>query len=119
MNRNLNDPSTPKSTPSSFTPQRVEKHDDLNFLIGWNDGKTYIVPFFEVRFHCPCAACVDEKTGIRTLKREQVRPDIHPKGVSLVGRYALQIHWSDLHGSGMLDFDLLRRLGESFGSLQS
>jgi DUF971 family protein len=105
MNGKMNEP---------LLPKRIEKHDERHFFFEWTDGKKSIVPFFEVRFHCPCAACVDEKTGVRMLKREQVRQDIQPKGVSLVGRYALQIQWNDAHGSGMLDFDLLRKLCDQF-----
>jgi DUF971 family protein len=116
MQGNLNDSNHPKRTNAAFTPTQINKYDDARFLIEWNDGRRYLLSFFEARFHCPCAACVDEKTGVRTLKREQVRPDIHPKGVSLVGRYAIQIQWSDQHGSGMLDFDSLRKLCERLGS---
>jgi DUF971 family protein len=96
-------------------PNRIEKHDALNFLIEWTDGKSFVLPFFEARFNCPCAACVDEKTGVRTLRREDVQVEVHPKNVALVGRYALQIQWSDLHGSGMFAFDQLRKICEQSG----
>ena len=101
--------------PNRTLPNRIEKHDAENFYVEWTDGRKFTLSFFETRFHCPCAACVDEKTGIRMLKRENVKPDVHPKSVGLVGRYALQITWSDNHGSGMLSFDSLRELCEKFG----
>ena len=91
-------------------PKRIEKHDPFHFEIEWTDGKCFVVPFTEVRFQCPCAGCVDEKTGVRTLRREDVRPDVHPRAISLVGRYALQINWSDQHGSGMFSFDQFRKV---------
>ncbi len=35
---------------------------------------------------------------------------LHPERAELVGRYALQIHWSDGHSSGIYAFPYLRRL---------
>jgi DUF971 family protein len=36
-------------------------------------------------------------------------------GVNIVGRYAVQIDWSDGHSTGMYHFDRLRDLCESQG----
>lgn len=85
-------------------------------LLAWNDGTSYAVAFPELRFLCPCAACVDEHSGIRILRREQVRPDIRPKGVRLVGRYAAAIEWSDGHMTGVYPFDLLREISLRLGT---
>ena len=37
--------------------------------------------------------------------------DVHPLRISTVGRYAIQIEWSDGHGSGIYPFSRLRELG--------
>ncbi len=91
------------------TPTRIEPDTSTrgNMLLSWNTGETFSVPYFELRFECPCAVCVDEKTGRRVLTREQVALDVKPMGVELVGRYALQIRWSDQHSTGMYHFDRL------------
>jgi DUF971 family protein len=89
------------------TPVRVEPRSATELLLGWSNGETFAVPYFELRFLCPCASCVDEHTGKRTLKREQVAADVRPLGVNPVGRYALQITWSDRHSTGMYPFDHL------------
>ena len=38
-----------------------------------------------------------------------VKP-LKPERAELVGRYALQIHWSDRHSTGIYSFDYLREL---------
>lgn len=91
----------------STIPNRVEPHSPTEMLFGWSNGENYAVPYFEIRFYCPCANCVDEHTGKRTLKREQVAADVKPTEVHAVGRYALQVTWSDKHSTGMYPFNLL------------
>ena len=97
----------PQAYDKTTIPNRVEPHSPTEMLLGWSNGASYAVPYFELRFFCPCANCVDEHTGVRTLKRENLRPDVRPTGVNAVGRYALQIAWSDGHSTGMYPFDLL------------
>jgi DUF971 family protein len=102
-------PSSLPSTPFDKTsfPNRVEAHSASEMLLGWSTGERYAVPYFELRYYCPCAHCVDEHTGKRTIRREDVAADVKPTGVHAVGRYALQIAWSDKHSTGMYPFDLL------------
>ncbi len=92
------------------TPTQVEPQGTTEMLLAWSDGKGFIIPYVELRFQCPCASCVDEHTGKRVLKREQVAPDVRPLGVQVVGRYALQFNWSDGHSTGMYHFDRLYEL---------
>lgn len=91
-------------------PTKIDKYNDTEMLLNWSNGTEFALPFVELRFHCPCAGCVDENTGERTIQRSSIRPDIRPTGVELVGRYAVQIHWSDLHSTGMYHFDRLNEL---------
>lgn len=97
----------PQAYDKTTIPNRVEPHSSTEMLLAWSNGASFAVPYFELRFYCPCANCVDEHTGVRTLKRENVKPDVRPTGVNAVGRYALQIAWSDAHSTGMYPFDLL------------
>ncbi len=99
----------------NLTPTRIEPYSEpgsepLQLLLEWNNGERFAVPYFEIRFQCPCANCVDEKTGKRVLRRESVRPDIRPTAVQLIGRYAVQITWSDQHATGMFHYDRLHEL---------
>lgn len=97
------------------TPTQVEKHSPTEMKLAWNTGETFAIPFVEIRFQCPCAVCVDEKTGVRVLKRESIAADIRPTAVTPVGRYALQIVWSDRHSTGMYGFDRLYEISKEHG----
>lgn len=73
----------------------------------FDDGTQFDLQALELRFACPCANCVDEMTGKRTLKKESLRPDIRPLEVQPVGRYGIHITWNDGHRTGMYHFDSL------------
>jgi DUF971 family protein len=97
------------------TPVRVEPLSPIEMFISWNNGEQYSVPYVEIRFYCPCAGCVDENTGKRTIEKTSISPEIRPQGAQLVGRYALQITWSDKHDTGMYHFDRLYELCQKQG----
>ena len=92
---------------ASVQPIRIDLYDGTRMRIEWNSGERFAVPFKELRFLCPCAACVDEHTGRRTLERAAVRDDVRPREVLLVGRYAVQLKWNDGHETGIYSFDHL------------
>jgi DUF971 family protein len=68
---------------------------------------------------CPCAQCKtirQEKETKRPLL--QVLPGNYAEPITalsaqLVGNYALQIEWSDQHGSGIYSFQYLREISDS------
>ncbi len=75
----------------------------------WKDHmETRIAPR-DLRLACPCAECVDEWTGAKILEEKKVPLDVHPRSFKMIGRYAVQIAWSDGHSSGIYTFDLLER----------
>ena len=94
-------------------PKEISPTEDATRLrIVWGDGvRAEYEPRF-LRLRCPCAGCVDEMTGIRTLRPEHVPEDIYPTAIEYVGRYALQFNWSDGHSTGLYPYDYLRRLWE-------
>lgn len=96
-------------------PTQVDPLSPIEIFIAWNNGEKYSLPYSEIRFHCPCAGCVDEHTGQRTLKKSSIRADIRPTQVQLVGRYALQMTWSDGHDTGMYHYDRLYELCQHEG----
>ncbi|MFI5399482.1 MAG: DUF971 domain-containing protein [SAR324 cluster bacterium] len=78
--------------------------------VEWKDGVVSRFPLFELRDACPCAGCVDELTGRKTLDRKSIPADIHIKKCEYVGNYAIRIDWSDGHNSGIYSFRFLRDL---------
>ena len=61
---------------------------------------------------CPCAQCVNEWTGQRTLKPEVVSDELEISDLNIVGRYALNFRWSDGHETGIYSFQYLRDICE-------
>jgi DUF971 family protein len=86
--------------------------EGADLRIDWDDGATHRPPLLMLRARCPCAGCVDEWTGKRLLNVTTLRPDVRPASMTEVGRYAVQVGWSDGHQTGIYSWDLLRRLCE-------
>lgn len=63
-----------------------------------------------VRAACACAACVDERTGVRTLDVSTIPADIDILGMRPVGNYAVHVQWSDGHDTGIYSWDYLQKL---------
>jgi DUF971 family protein len=74
----------------------------------WPGGAEVTIPFVRLRDACPCAECVDEHTGEKLLRIENIPPDVRPEQIQAVGNYAVQIHWSDGHSSGIYSWRTLR-----------
>jgi DUF971 family protein len=89
-------------------PTEIRRVDDRELHIVWADGHQTVLANKSLRERCPCAACVHEFTGERMLNPATVPPDIRADEVSLVGRYAIKIRWSDRHATGIYTFQKLR-----------
>jgi len=97
--------------PEAFDPAEVGPTPDGSRLrIEWKDGHVSTYEPRSLRLRCPCAACMDEMTGERTLDPERIPEPVHPTEIRYVGRYALQFLWSDGHSTGIYPFEYLRRL---------
>ncbi|MEO7426607.1 MAG: DUF971 domain-containing protein [Fibrobacteria bacterium] len=79
--------------------------------IRWNDGTQSELKVPALRSSCPCAVCVNEWTGEKILDEARIPADIKPARLISVGRYAMAIHWSDGHKTGIYSFDYLKKLG--------
>ena len=98
----------PRYKPEEIAPTA----DAARLAIRWADGVTSEFEPWLLRTRCPCAGCVDEMTGIRTLRADSVPRDIYPQAIHYVGRYALQFVWSDGHSTAIYPFEFLRKLGD-------
>ena len=77
----------------------------------WPDGRVDRLPYRRVRGQCPCAVCVDEKTGARQYDESNVPQDIRLEGMEQVGSYAVRPSWNDGHSSGLFTWELFQNLG--------
>ena len=93
------------------TPTNIRAiRDDGVLEISWPGGTTQRLSFKFLRGECPCAACVDENTGIRVLDVASIAQDIQPAAMEFSGNYALKIAWSDGHDTGLYTWNHLNRL---------
>ncbi len=96
-------------------PASIEQQGPRHLAIEWADGAKSLYEVRELRLACGCAQCVDEWTGEGRLDRSSVPEDVHPISIETVGRYAIQIEWSDGHSTGIYPYDRLRELANSAG----
>lgn len=96
------------------TPAKLSLERDRDLTVTWDDGTTAVYPITYLRARCPCASCKQLREQM-TKSRLTVLPDA-PSGpitvvsAEMVGNYALQIQWSDNHGSGIYSFSYLREI---------
>ena len=91
-------------------PLQIIEDSDSSISIKWSDDSetTYTAP--QLRRSCPCASCVNEWTGEKMLRDESVADDLKFDHISIVGRYALNFHFTDGHDTGIFSFVFLRGL---------
>lgn len=93
-----------------IAPVKIGKKDAKTLVIHWNDGSQDAFDVRHLRLSCPCAACVNEWTGAPLLDPDKVDKDVVPTKLLSVGRYAMAIHWSDGHRTGIYSYDYLKKL---------
>jgi DUF971 family protein len=94
-------------------PTQILEESDSELKITWSDDAESSYNAARLRRSCPCAGCVNEWTGERMLKAESVADDLTFGHISIVGRYALNFHFSDGHETGIFSFKYLRELGQN------
>ncbi|MEW6363911.1 MAG: DUF971 domain-containing protein [Acidobacteriota bacterium] len=91
-------------------PKEIGRANTQDVRVVWNDGHVSVYVARDLRMKCPCALCIEETSGVQVLTDESVPDDVHPLAITLVGRYAISINWSDGHSTGIYTFENLRRL---------
>ncbi|MBI3010481.1 MAG: DUF971 domain-containing protein [Candidatus Omnitrophica bacterium] len=94
----------------SSIPKEIGRANAQDIKIIWDDGHESVFPSRPLRLACPCAGCVDEMSGAVRIIASSVPQDVHPLKIDLVGRYAITIHWSDGHHTGIYPFERLRAI---------
>lgn len=94
-------------------PAKIIEESDSAISIEWSDGSSTSYDAPTLRRNCPCAGCIDEWTGEKKLKDNTVSDDLELGHISIVGRYALNFHFSDGHETGIFSFKFLKDLSEA------
>jgi DUF971 family protein len=92
------------------TPAALRQAGPRSLSVAWSDGHESVYDVRMLRLQCGCATCVDEWTGEERLDPDGVPEDVRPLAIRPVGRYAIQIDWSDGHATGIYPFARLRTL---------
>ncbi|MEP7077248.1 MAG: DUF971 domain-containing protein [Acidobacteriota bacterium] len=88
-------------------PTQIIEESDSGITIKWSDESETRYDAAQLRRACPCAGCVNEWTGQKQLIDATVPDDLTFSHISIVGRYALNFHFSDGHDTGIFSFKYL------------
>lgn len=94
-----------------YEPETIEVVPDGLHIV-WKDGLESLLPHRYLRGHCGCAQCVDEMTHVRHVGIADVPADVTIEDYLEVGRYAVELLFSDLHQTGIYPFKQLRALAD-------
>lgn len=78
--------------------------------ITWKGGQEQHWSASLLQKNCPCANCVDEKTGKRRISALPSNEEAQIKKASVVGRYAIKIEFIKGCSIGIYDYDYLKTL---------
>lgn len=90
--------------------KNIRQESPVGFKIEWLDGHVHHYTLAELQKACPCAACVDEATGLRRIPQEEVPENLSAMKIESVGRYALRIQFTSGCSRGIFGFNYLRSL---------
>jgi len=99
-------------------PEHIAISKSKGIKIDWRDGHHSEYALVYLRDKCPCASC----TGAHGTPPRQpeaatpaspfpmFQPALKILNAEPVGNYAVRMHWSDGHSSGIYSFDYLREI---------
>jgi len=100
-------------------PLNMEIDGKGNLAVKWQDNTESSYTPYHLRVNCPCADCIDENSGTRTLDPKKVPLDLTIRSFEAIGRYAIAIKFSDGHDSGIFRYDFLRKMAEKDTGIKS
>lgn len=95
-----------------MAPQSL-RHDSAagTIEILWQDGSLQQLGSAFLRMHCQCALC--KSAGIASQSLDTTDTDIAITQIVPVGRYAVQLHFSDGHARGIYPWAFLKSLRDA------
>jgi DUF971 family protein len=98
-------------------PEHIAISKSRGIKIDWRDGHVSDYSLAYLRDNCPCASCTGSEGGTpqRTNYMNEdknpfkmYQPKLKMLHCEEVGEYAIRIHWSDNHNTGIYSFRHLR-----------
>jgi len=93
-------------------PKSVKIEDGGKIVINWNDGHRGEHTAYTLRLNCKCASCIEEHSHKKILDINAVPLDITILNARPVGRYGMNVHFSDGHRTGIYKHVALREICE-------
>ncbi len=98
------------SKPSSPLPTEIKLHQKSRVVeISFADGKSFRLPCEFLRVYSPSAEVRGHGPGQETLQTG--KQDVEIQKIEPVGTYAVQLHFSDGHNTGIYSWDMLYDYG--------
>ncbi|MBI3802652.1 MAG: DUF971 domain-containing protein [Nitrospirae bacterium] len=91
-------------------PIEIANLKEKGIRITWSDQHQAVYPHLYLRENCRCASCIHEWSGERLIPPGSIPANIAPVHIEAVGHYAISIHWSDGHDTGIYPFDFLKEI---------
>lgn len=92
-------------------PVEIKVHQISRLLeIAFDSGASFNLPFEYLRVYSPSAEVRGHGPGQEVLQAG--KKDVGVAKIEPVGNYAIQIHFSDGHNTGIYSWDYLHELGE-------
>jgi ATP-binding protein involved in chromosome partitioning len=82
--------------------KEIRQKDRHHLQIVWSDGQIHDYRLSDLQKNCPCAGCKE--------KTPNVNPDVSAQKVTMVGRYALRIQFTQGCSHGIYELESLRNL---------
>ena len=99
-------------------PEHIAISKSKGIKIDWKDGHASDYGLTYLRDKCPCASCTGAHgTPPRQPESEtpaspfqMYKPALKMLSIEPVGNYAIRIHWSDGHSTGLYSWEHLRNI---------
>ena len=95
---------------SAHIPTEIrQKKQDRLLVITWDTGEVFSYSMEYLRVKCPCAVCCGHTPD--QAKLIDGKADVIIQEITPIGHYAVKLHFSDEHDSGVFSWQTLFNLG--------
>jgi DUF971 family protein len=94
-------------------PEHIAISKSKGIFIDWKDGHRSEYGLQYLRDHCPCATCAGTHGAPAAAPAnpfQLYQPVLKIEEAEPVGNYAIRLHWSDGHDTGIYSYEHFRRI---------
>ncbi len=95
--------------PEASQPLTIDVERDRGLTIVWSDGTSRFFGSEELRRHCPCAGCREQRARDLPVWPQPSSPlPLRIIDAEFVGAWGIRLQWNDAHSTGIYSWELLR-----------